>query len=83
MELHHHRFTRITLNPDKCFGKPCIRGLRFPVSSILGYLSSGMSVEDIVREWPELEPEDVFQSLAFAASGMEEDFFVRESSAAA
>jgi uncharacterized protein (DUF433 family) len=42
-----------------------------------------MSVEDIVREWPELEPEDVFQSLAFAASGMEEDFFVRESSAAA
>jgi uncharacterized protein (DUF433 family) len=83
MELHHHRFPRITLNPDKCFGKPCIRGLRFPVSSILSYLSSGMSVDDIIHELPELEAEDIYQSLAFAATGMEEDVFVQESGAAA
>ncbi|HVO25588.1 MAG TPA: DUF433 domain-containing protein [Candidatus Margulisiibacteriota bacterium] len=41
MEIHHYRFQRITLDPNKCFGKPCIRGLRMPVASILSYLSSG------------------------------------------
>ncbi len=72
MEIRHYRFDRITLNPDKCFGKPCIRGLRIPVASILSYLSSGMSIEDILREWPELEPEDIYQALGYAAWMMEE-----------
>jgi uncharacterized protein (DUF433 family) len=72
MEIRHYRFTRITLDPDKCFGKPCIRGLRMPVASILSYLASGMTVEEILREWPELEREDVQQALAYASWAMEE-----------
>jgi len=72
MEIRHYRFDRITLNPDKCFGKPCIRGMRIPVASILSYLSSGMSIEDILREWPELELEDIYQALGYAAWMMEE-----------
>ena len=72
MELRHYRFNRITLDPDKCFGKPCIRGLRMPVASILSYLASGMTVDEILREWPELQREDVQQALAYASWAMEE-----------
>lgn len=72
MEIRHYRFDRISLDPDKCFGKACIRGLRMPVSSILSYLSSGMSVDEILKEWPELEREDIYQALGYAASVMEE-----------
>ncbi len=53
MERHHYRFQRITVDPNKCFGKPCIRGLRIPVASILSYLSAGMTVEEILAEWPD------------------------------
>lgn len=67
MELHHYKFEPITVDPAKCFGKPCVRGLRMPVSSILSYLSSGMTVEEIVRQWPELEAEDIYQALGYAA----------------
>ncbi|MGB9776419.1 MAG: DUF433 domain-containing protein [Anaerolineae bacterium] len=72
MEIRHYRFDRITLSPDKCFGKPCIRGLRIPVASVLSYLGSGMTIEDILREWPELEREDIYQALGYAAWMMEE-----------
>jgi len=72
MEIRHYRFNRITFDPNKCFGKPCIRGLRMPVASILSYLSSGMTVDDILKEWPELEREDIYQALGYAASAMEE-----------
>ena len=72
MEIHHYRFNRITLNPDKCFGKPCIRGLRMPVASVLSYLSSGMTIDEILKEWPELELEDIYQALGYAALTMEE-----------
>ena len=72
MEIRHYRFDRITLDPDKCFGKACIRGLRMPVASVLSYLSSGMSVDEILEEWPELEREDIYQALGYAASVMEE-----------
>jgi uncharacterized protein (DUF433 family) len=72
MEIQHYKFPRITLNPEKCFGKPCIRGLRIPVSSILNYLGSGMTVEEILQEWPELEREDIYQALGYAAWAMEE-----------
>ena len=82
MEIHHYRFNRITLNPDKCFGKPCIRGLRMPVASILGYLSSGMTVEEILKEWPELEREDILQALGYAAWAMEERVVPLEEAAA-
>ncbi|MEK7277001.1 MAG: DUF433 domain-containing protein [Chloroflexota bacterium] len=72
MEIHHYKFNRITLDPDKCFGKPCIRGLRMPVASILSYLSSGMTVDEVLKEWPELEREDIYQALGYAAGAMEE-----------
>lgn len=72
MEIRHYRFDRITLDPEKCFGKPCIRGFRMPVASVLSHLSSGMTVEDILREWPELEREDIYQALGYAALAMEE-----------
>ncbi|MBC8456474.1 MAG: DUF433 domain-containing protein [Deltaproteobacteria bacterium] len=72
MEIQHYKFNRITLDQNKCFGKPCIRGMRMPVASILSYLSSGMTVEDILKEWPELEKEDIFQALGYAAWAMEE-----------
>jgi len=72
METRHYRFNRITIDPDKCFGKPCIRGMRMPVTSILSYLSSGMTIDEILKEWPELEREDIYQALAYAAEVMEE-----------
>jgi uncharacterized protein (DUF433 family) len=72
VEIRHYRFDRITLDPEKCFGKPCLRGLRIPVASILGALSSGLSAEDVLREWPELEREDIQQALGYAAWAMEE-----------
>lgn len=72
MEVRHHRFNRITFDPDKCFGKACIRGLRMPVASILAYLASGMTVEEILTEWPELEAEDLPQAWAYASSVLEE-----------
>lgn len=72
MEIRHYQFDRITLDPEKCFGKPCIRGLRIPVASILSYLSSGMSIDEILKKWPELEREDIYQALGYAAWVMEE-----------
>lgn len=72
MEATHPRFPRITFDPNKCFGKACIRGMRMPVASVLSYLSSGMSPEEILRDWPELEPEDLRQALAYASEAMEE-----------
>jgi uncharacterized protein (DUF433 family) len=72
MEMQHYRFDRITLDPEVCFGKPCIRGMRMPVASLLGYLSSGMTIEDILKSWPELGEEDIYQALAYASWAMEE-----------
>lgn len=58
---------RITIEPGKRGGKPCIRGLRITVYDILEYLASGMSEEEILRDFPELTREDIRASLAFAA----------------
>ena len=58
---------RITINADVCHGKPCIRGLRYPVETVLELLSSGMSVEEILADYPDLEREDILAVLAYAA----------------
>ncbi|WP_427157815.1 DUF433 domain-containing protein [Aliinostoc sp. HNIBRCY26] len=58
---------RITLNPDICHGKPCIRGLRYPVEFILELLSSGMTTEQILADYDDLESEDILAVLLFAA----------------
>ena len=57
---------RITINPDICHGKPCIRGLRYPVDTILELLSAGMSNEEILADYDDLEREDILAVLAFA-----------------
>jgi uncharacterized protein (DUF433 family) len=58
---------RITIDPEICHGKPCIRGLRYPVEVILELLSSGMSSEEILADYEDLVYEDILASLAFAA----------------
>lgn len=58
---------RITINPGKRGGKPCIRGLRITVSDVLEYLASGMSNERILSDFPELTEDDIRACLAFAA----------------
>lgn len=58
---------RITIDPAICHGKPCIRGLRYPVQVILELLSSGMTTEEILRDYEDLEREDILAVLAFAA----------------
>lgn len=67
MERRHATLDRITFNPEQCEGKPCIRGLRFPVATLVGYLASGMTQDEILAEWPELEVDDLRQALAYAA----------------
>jgi uncharacterized protein (DUF433 family) len=57
----------ITIEPGKRGGKPCIRGLRITVYDVLAYLASGMSEDDILRDFPDLTREDIRACLAFAA----------------
>ena len=58
---------RITIDPGICHGKPCVRGLRYPVELILELLSSGMKEEEILSDYPDLEREDILAVLAYAA----------------
>lgn len=58
---------RITVAPEICHGKPCIRGLRYPVSMLLELLSSGMSYEAILSDYEDLEHDDLLAALAYAA----------------
>lgn len=58
---------RITIEPGKRGGKPCVRGLRITVYDVLEYLASGMSVDDILRDFPDLTDDDIRACLAFAA----------------
>ena len=57
----------ITIEPDKRSGQPCIRGLRMTVRDVLEYLASGMSIENILADFPDLTVEDIRACLAFAA----------------
>lgn len=57
---------RITLNPEVCFGKPTIRNMRYPVEMILDLLGAGMSFEEILADYPDLEKEDLQACLLFA-----------------
>lgn len=59
--------SRITIEPGKRGGKPCIRGLRITVTDVLEYLAAGMTTEEIVADFPDLTAEDVRACLAFAA----------------
>ncbi|HEX8069504.1 MAG TPA: DUF433 domain-containing protein [Pyrinomonadaceae bacterium] len=65
-------FERITFNPEVMGGKPCIRGMRVTVGTILGLLAAGHAPADILRDYPYLEPEDINEALAYAAWRAEE-----------
>ncbi len=58
---------RISTDPSICHGKPCIRGMRYPVAMILELLSAGMTAEEILADYEDLEPEDILAVLAYAA----------------
>ncbi len=59
--------SRISIKSDVCFGKPCIRGHRIWVSLILDFLASGMTVDEILVEYPQLEPADILACIAYGA----------------
>ena len=58
---------RISIDPNVCFGKPCIRGTRIWVSLLLDFLASGMTVEEILDEYPQLTVEDIHAAIAYGA----------------
>lgn len=57
---------RITVNPGQCGGRPCVRGMRIRVSDVLGLFAAGLSVEQILGEMPDLEPDDLKACLLYA-----------------
>jgi uncharacterized protein (DUF433 family) len=58
---------RLTINPDQCGGRPCIRGMRIRVIDVLGLLAAGQSREEILRDYPYLEPDDIDACVTYAA----------------
>ena len=65
-------FDRITVDPEKMGGVPSIRGLRIPVATVVGMVADGMGEEEILRAYPDLEPEDVREALRYAAEAVRE-----------
>lgn len=65
-------FTRITVDPDRMGGVPCIRNLRVPVATVVAMAADGMSTEEILRDLPYLEAEDVAEAMRFAAGASRE-----------
>ncbi len=59
---------RITVNPEQCGGRPCIRGLRIRVVDVLDLLASGLTANQVLDEHPDLEPEDILACLRYASS---------------
>jgi uncharacterized protein (DUF433 family) len=67
------RYDRITYDPQMMGGRACIRGMRIPVSLVVKLVANGMTVEQILREYPDLEAEDVHQALQYAADLVDEE----------
>jgi Uncharacterized conserved protein len=66
------KFARITVDPERMGGVPCIRGLRIPVATILAMLTEGMTEQEILAAYPDLEPEDIKEALKFATEAVQE-----------
>ena len=66
------KFTRITVNPKQMGGVPCIRGLRIPVAAVVGMVADGMTEAEILKAYPDLEPEDIQEALQYAAEAVRE-----------
>jgi uncharacterized protein (DUF433 family) len=65
-------FQRITVNPEQMDGLPCIRGLRIPVTTVVDMVASGMSTDEILAAYPDLEREDIREALQYAAAAVRE-----------
>lgn len=65
-------FKRITINPLQMGGKPCIRGLRIPVATVVGMVADGMNEAEILGDYPDLEAEDIREALRYAAEAVRE-----------
>jgi len=65
-------FQRITVKPEQMGGVPCVRGLRIPVATVVGMVADGMSIDEILRAYPDLEAEDVSEALRYAAEAVRE-----------
>ena len=65
--MEKSRLERITRNAEICHGKPTIRGLRYPVDNMLDLMASGMSIEDILEDYPDLEKDDLLACLEYAS----------------
>lgn len=64
------KFTRITIDPEKMRGVPCIRGLRIPVATVVGLVASGRTAEQILEDYPDLQREDITEALRYAAEAL-------------
>ena len=62
-----NHLSRITINPQQCGGRPCIRGMRIRVTDVLDLLAAGLSSEQVVEELPDLEADDIIAALQFAS----------------
>ncbi len=66
------KFTRININPKQMDGVPCIRGFRIPVATVVQMTAEGMTAEQIIQAMPDLEPEDIRESLQYAATAVQD-----------
>ncbi|MBI5427884.1 MAG: DUF433 domain-containing protein [Nitrospinae bacterium] len=66
------KFTRITVDPKQMGGAPCIRGLRIPVATVVAMVADGMPEADILKAYPDLEPDDIHEALHYAAVAVRE-----------
>ena len=71
-EARVKRFSRITVNSEQMGGMPCIRGLRIPVATVVGMVSEGVTETEILRAYPDLQPEDIREALRYAAEAVQE-----------
>ena len=65
--MNQQLLSRITIDPEICHGKPVVRGLRYPVEKLLELMASGMSIEDLLKDYPDLERDDFYACLEYAA----------------
>ena len=66
------KFKRVTIDPDQMGGAPCIRGLRIPVATVVGMIADGMTEQEILKAYPDLELEDIHDALRYAAEAVRE-----------
>ena len=70
------RFERITIEPDKMGGVPCIRELRIPVATVVGMVTEGMTTDEILEAYPDLEREDIREALEYSAEAVRANIVV-------